>query len=115
MFLQGAPFMEGERAYSERTAREIDVEVRRIIDQSTQDVREMLRSRRDALEAIAQKLVEKEVIDGGELRQMLEQFNPGPRLVPGSDALHSGPRRPEITIQPSGGDTPLDDLGSVKP
>jgi cell division protease FtsH len=115
MFLPGVPFMEGERAYSERTAREIDVEVRKIIDRATEDVRGMLLSRRDALEAIAQKLVEKEVIDGSELRQMLEQFSPGPRLVPGSDAIKGGVRRPEITIQPSGGDPPLDDLGSVKP
>src|SRR4029077_13730626 len=64
IFLQGAPVMDGERAYSERTAREIDIEVRKIIDQATEQVRKLLRSRRDALEAIAQKLVEKEVIDG---------------------------------------------------
>jgi cell division protease FtsH len=115
IFLQGGPFMEGERAYSERTAREIDVEVRKIIDQATEEVRELLRSRRDALEMIAQKLVEKEVIDGSELREMLEQFNQGPRLVPGSDAIHPGTRRPEINIQPSGDASPLDDLGSVKP
>jgi len=46
---------------------------------------------------------------------MLEQFTPGPRLVPGSDAIHGGTRKPEITIQPSGDSSPLDDLGSVKP
>jgi cell division protease FtsH len=115
IFLQGAPVMDGERAYSERTAREIDIEVRKIIDQATEQVRKLLRSRRDALEAIAQKLVEKEVIDGAELREMLEQFSPGPRLVPGSDAIHAGTRRPEIQIQPSGDSSPLDDLGSVKP
>src|SRR5208282_617561 len=87
VFLQGAPVMEGERGYSERTAREIDIEVRKIIDEATNDVREVLRSRRFALEAIAQRLIEKEVIDGEELRQMLEQYAPGPRLVPGSDAI----------------------------
>jgi hypothetical protein len=27
-------------------------------------------------------------MDGRELRQLLEQHSPGPRLVPGSDALH---------------------------
>jgi cell division protease FtsH len=115
VFLQGAPVMEGERAYSERTAREIDIEVRKIIERATEEVRDLLRGRRNALEAIAQKLVEKEVIDGAELREMLEQFTPGPRLVPGSDAIHGGTRKPEITIQPSGDSSPLDDLGSVKP
>jgi hypothetical protein len=37
--------------------------------------------------------MEKEVIDGAELRQLLENSSPGPRLVPGSDAL--GPLAPE--------------------
>jgi cell division protease FtsH len=115
VFLQGAPVMEGERSHSESTAREIDIEVRKIIDESTESVRDILRTRRDALEAIAQKLIEKEVIEGSDLREMLEKFSPGPRLVPGSDAIHGGTRRPEITIQPSGDSSPLDDLGSVKP
>ena len=50
-----------------------------------------LLSRRAALEAIAQRLIEKEVMDGTELRQLLEQHIPGPRLVPGSEALHGPP------------------------
>ncbi len=77
-----------ERGYSERTAREIDVEVRRIIDEATADVRELLRTRRPALEVIAQRLIEKEVMDRAELLQLLEQHVPGPRLVPGSEALN---------------------------
>jgi cell division protease FtsH len=115
VFLQGAPVMEGERSHSESTAREIDIEVRKIIDEATESVRDILRTRRDALEAIAQKLIEKEVIEGTDLREMLEKFSPGPRLVPGSEAIQGGTRRPEITIQPSGDSSPLDDLGSVKP
>ena len=50
--------------YSEQTAREIDVEVRKIIDDATEEVRRILQSRRAALEAVAQRLIEKEVIDG---------------------------------------------------
>jgi cell division protease FtsH len=89
-FLAGAQ-TEGERGYSERTAREIDVEVRAIIQQATEAVREVLLARRAALEAIAQRLIEKEVMDRTELMQLLEQHVPGPRLVPGSDALHGPP------------------------
>jgi cell division protease FtsH len=69
---------------SELTAREIDLEVRKIIDAVTEEVRGILASRRPALEAVAQRLMEKEVIDGAELRQLLEQCNPGPHLVPGT-------------------------------
>jgi cell division protease FtsH len=93
----GPNFLDGagggaERNYSEETAREIDKEIHRILDQATEAVREVLLSRRSALEAIAQRLVEKEVLDGSELRDLLEQFAPAPRLVPGS-----------VSIAPAGG------------
>ncbi len=81
----------GERSYSEQTAREIDVEVGKIIEDATAAVRDILLSRRDALEALAQRLIEREVIDGRELRELLEQTIPGPRLVPASDAIGAGP------------------------
>jgi cell division protease FtsH len=77
----GAGGPDGERAYSEQTAHEIDREVHKILDGATGEVREILQARRAALEAIAQRLIEKEVIDGRELRQMLEQYSPGPRLI----------------------------------
>ena len=80
----GAGFGEGEREYSEQTAREIDMEVRHIIEQATGEVRAILSTRRTALEALAQQLIVKEVIDGGELRQILDQHDPGPKLVPGT-------------------------------
>jgi cell division protease FtsH len=74
----------GHGDFSEQTAREIDLEVRQIIDGATEEVRGILKSRRDALEAIAQRLIEKEVIDGAELRQLLEQHHAGLKLVPGT-------------------------------
>ena len=82
-FLQGSGYMEGER-YSEQTAREIDLEVRRIIDQAVVEVRELLHARRAALDALAKKLVEKEVIEGIEVRTIIESHYPGPKLVPGT-------------------------------
>jgi cell division protease FtsH len=101
-FLNGT-FGEGPRDYSEHTAREIDLEVRKIIDDATEEVRQILLARKKALEAVAQRLMEKEVIDGDELRQLLEQHFPGPKLVPGTlpledraaDAGPVPPVRPE--------------------
>ncbi len=78
---------EGDRVFSEQTAREIDEEVRKIIDDATVAVRTILLERRQVLEAVALRLMEKEVMDGAELRQFMEQHSPGPRLVPGSEAL----------------------------
>ncbi len=105
-FLSNGASGDGERSFSEQTAREIDEEVRKIIDDSTEAVRSILVERRPALEAIALRLIEKEVMDGAELRQCLEQYSPGPRLVPGSEAL-PGTTQPPITI------APLDAVGGI--
>jgi ATP-dependent metalloprotease FtsH len=88
------------REYSEQTAREIDMEVRKIIEDATEQVREIIQVRRHALEAVAQRLMEKEVIDGDELHQLLDQEIPGPKLVPGSLALEEqmGPAAPPETV-----------------
>jgi cell division protease FtsH len=83
-FLPGAAWGAAEKSFSEQTAREIDVEVRRILDEATQEVRDILKERRPALEAIARKLVVQEVIDGNELRQLIDEHSPGPKLVPGT-------------------------------
>jgi cell division protease FtsH len=83
-FLAGMTWNDSGLDYSEKTSREIDVEVRRILDAATSEVREILKARRSALEALALRLIEKEVIDGAELRQLLEVHYAGPKLVPGS-------------------------------
>jgi cell division protease FtsH len=83
--LWGSP----EREYSEQTAREIDIEVRKILDDATEEVRSILQTRRTALLAVAQKLVDKEVIDGSELHALIEKCNTGPKLVPGTLAVPS--------------------------
>ncbi|MCA9249207.1 MAG: cell division protein FtsH, partial [Planctomycetales bacterium] len=72
-------------SHSEQTAREIDEEVKRIVDDSLQKVRDMLAERKDVLVAISEKLLEQEVIDADELREIVERLSPGPRIVPGTD------------------------------
>jgi cell division protease FtsH len=98
----------GRGDFSEQTAREIDMEVRKIIEDATEEVRGILEVRRDALEAVAQRLVEKEVIDGAELRQLLEQHHAGLKLVPGTMAVGeaapvAGDVDPSETAGPKGG------------
>jgi cell division protease FtsH len=61
----------GGKAYSEETAREIDVEVKRIVDEMEARVQEILTRRDGDLKAIARRLLEKEVLEGQELRQLL--------------------------------------------
>ena len=71
IFLPGGDGLGGGRAYSEETAREIDVEVKRIVDETETRVKDLLTKRDRDLKAIAQRLLEKEVLEGEELRQLL--------------------------------------------
>jgi cell division protease FtsH len=61
----------GRQSYSEETAREIDHEIRGIIDGTYERVRAILTDDRAALEALAQRLLEKEVVDEAELREIM--------------------------------------------
>jgi cell division protease FtsH len=59
------------RVYSEQTAREVDQEVHGIIDGTYERVRGILQADVDILEELAQRLLEKEVVDEAELRQIM--------------------------------------------
>jgi cell division protease FtsH len=69
--------MMGERdEHSEETLQEIDREIRRIVEKSREGVIELLSRERAALDAVAERLLEKEVIEGEELQQILDEFAP---------------------------------------
>ena len=57
---------------SDATAQAIDKEVRGLVDQAHDDALAILRENMALLETIAQKILEKEVIEGDDLKQMLE-------------------------------------------
>jgi cell division protease FtsH len=57
--------------YAEETAREIDAEVRRIIDAAHERARALLKEHRQTLDLVARRLLEKEVIEGEELRGII--------------------------------------------
>jgi cell division protease FtsH len=59
--------------YSEETAREIDCEVRRIIDEQYERVKRLLGERKAALQQGAQLLLEQEVITGAELQTIMKK------------------------------------------
>ncbi len=61
----------GDKQYSEKTAREIDEEINRIIGECYKRASEILNDKRDVLEKLVEILFEKEVMDGDELRALL--------------------------------------------
>lgn len=60
-----------KKPYSEETARLIDVEVKALIDSAYQRTLKLLREKREQLEAIAQELLEKEIIYRDDLERIL--------------------------------------------
>jgi cell division protease FtsH len=99
----------GGKLYSEVTMREIDQEVKRIIDEGLERARAILSARRPALEALSKRLMEKEVIDADELREIVETHSPGPWVVPGT----ADRRRPAETKSEE--KTPIDVVESTGP
>jgi ATP-dependent Zn protease len=69
--------MGGNKEYSEETARDIDIEVKRIIDDTYTQAKEILDNKKPMLIKLAKILMEKEVIEGDELITFLENEEKG--------------------------------------
>lgn len=95
IFLGNQSEMPRERSHSEETAREIDEEIKHIIDRSQEKVREILETRRPALIALAEELIEKETIDTDKLKQVVEANSPSPMIVPGTSEVSKRPDKEE--------------------
>ncbi len=68
-FLDAA--LTGRKEYSEEKAGAIDAEVEKLLERAHEKVRRMLTDRRATLDAVARRLLEREVVDGDELRALL--------------------------------------------
>jgi cell division protease FtsH len=69
LFLEGV--VPPSKEYSENTAMEIDEEIKQIVNASYEKVRNILEEKRDKLGKVANVLLEKEVIEGEELRKLI--------------------------------------------
>jgi cell division protease FtsH len=67
-----APQEKGD--YSEETAREIDCEVRRIVDEQYERVKRLLTERKAALLEGAKRLLDQEVISGADLKAIMDKY-----------------------------------------
>ena len=61
--------------YSKNTAIEIDAEIRRIIQESYQRAKDLLTTNLRVLHKVAEKLLEKEVLDGSEIDAIVKAFS----------------------------------------
>jgi cell division protease FtsH len=103
-YLGGGDDFPRERSHSEHTAREIDEELRHIIDQSLTKTRQILEGRRAALVALAEHLMEKETVDTDELKAVVEANSPSPMIVPGTESVAKRPADDAGEARPASGE-----------
>jgi cell division protease FtsH len=71
-----------QQAVSEATARTIDSEVRRLVDEALREARRILEEKKDQLCAVAEALIEYETLTGEEIRNLLAGVSPQPKSAP---------------------------------
>ena len=84
-------------ATAKRRRARIDEEVKRILDESLAATAEILQTRKQALVALAKKLIEIESLEAAELADLIEQHSPGPQVVPGTGDKVKRPSHPPTT------------------
>jgi cell division protease FtsH len=74
LFLSGpeGPYPEGDREYSEATARALDEETKKILDERMARVLKVLTEKRPLLDKIPKLLLEKEVIEADEFHRLID-------------------------------------------
>jgi cell division protease FtsH len=70
------PFAQERGNYSEETALKIDTEVKRILTEANDMARQVLADRRDVLDTLSERLLEKEVIEAAELQAIVGPVPP---------------------------------------
>ena len=89
--------MHQQRAFSEHTMEQIDAEVSRILTEASRRSADLLREKRDAMEKVAQALIEREEIDDKDITRLI-----GPSVqsqANGHAKPASEPMTPEILPQ----------------
>jgi cell division protease FtsH len=103
------------RDYSEATAIRIDEQVRKLVEDGYQRARKIIEDKSDALIRIAEALLEREVLDGAEVRVLIE----GGELPTFHSTKTSGPtdgsEKPQQVIRPEGGKGVPGLLGGERP
>ena len=113
----GQPFLgrefSAEPDYSDEIAREIDDEIRRIVESAHQVAKDTLSSHREALTTISELLLKRETIESDEFEALLAGKTEEEVFGPDDTASDTGaPERPEL---PSAADRAAGKLGLPRP
>jgi len=90
------------KVYSEDTAREIDAEIKRIIDEQYQVAKDLITTHIDKLELIAKSLLEYETLEGSQVQEIVDtgKFTP-PTPPPNVEPPHGAPAGTPLPENPA--------------
>jgi cell division protease FtsH len=103
------------RDFSEETARQIDLEVRRLIDEAYQSAHALVESHADAMHRIGAALLERETIDAEEVKMLIEGRELPPMRSVLASPSDSGGGTPQQILKPDTRSGPGFPEGSPSP
>jgi len=105
------------KVYSEGTAREIDEEIKRIIDESYKVASDIIHKQRDKLELIASSLLEYETLDGAQVEEIVRtgKFTPPASQSDSGPVLGAPAGTPLPEVPPKPAPPKLPGLGTPAP
>ena len=101
------------RGYSEETARKIDLEIKKLIDDAYALAKDLLIENSDKLKLLAEALLEYETLDAQQVKDLMKHGKmenppspPGDTVIPGNQADEGVPKK-AVADKSSGDDDPL--------
>ena len=73
-----------ESVHSEETLREIDLEVKRLVDEGYRTAFEILTSHKAVLEHLSAELFETETMNADQMHKIIDQHSAGPKIAAGT-------------------------------
>ncbi|MCA9066766.1 MAG: cell division protein FtsH, partial [Planctomycetaceae bacterium] len=83
-FLAGSGGMISESVHSEATLREIDLEVKRLVDEAHKTALEILSSQRQCLDRLSGDLMEMETMTAEHMHRVIDECRTGPKIMHGT-------------------------------
>jgi cell division protease FtsH len=83
-FLAGSGGMISESVHSEATLREIDQEVKRVVDEAYRTAVETLTAKRQTLDRLTADLIDMETMSSEHMHKVIDENRTGPKLMPGT-------------------------------
>ncbi|MDD4084586.1 MAG: ATP-dependent metallopeptidase FtsH/Yme1/Tma family protein [Acholeplasmataceae bacterium] len=97
-----------DKDYSEEVASQIDTEIRKFIDEAYQGTVALLQENLDKLHLIAEALIERETLEGYEVKQLMESG----KILPKNDGKQEPPQEIPLPLSPTS--TSADKTDEVK-